>query len=275
MRPVRIVPYVSGRSQRIMPKFSANLSMLFTELPFLERFAAAARAGFKAVEYVSPYDVPKTEIAARLAGHGLSQALFNLPAGNWEKGDRGIGCHPDRVGEFKDGVSLAIDYAGATGCATVNCLAGIKPPLVSRQEAFETLVANARFAAAELKKAGVLLVVEPINGYDIPGFLLNRSADGIAVMDAVNSDNLKLQYDLYHMQRMEGEIAATLERLLPRIGHVQIADNPGRHEPGTGEMNYAFLFRHLDRIGYRGWIGCEYRPMAGTVEGLGWMAAFV
>ena len=258
-----------------MPKFSANLSMLFTERPFLERFDAAAKAGFKAVEYVSPYEVTKDQVAEALSRNSLTQALFNLPAGNWAAGERGIACHPNRVQEFQDGVAKAIDYAKATSCKTINVLAGIKPVDVSREKALETLIANARFAAAELKKAGILLVVEPINHFDIPGFLLNRSAEGIALMDAVASDNLKLQYDLYHMQRMEGEIAATVERLLPRIGHIQIADNPGRNEPGTGEMNYAFLLRHLDRIGYAGWVGCEYKPKAKTEDGLGWMKDFL
>ena len=254
-----------------MPKFSANLSMMFTELPFLERFEAAAKSGFKAVEYVSPYEVPMEQVAERLKRNGLTQALFNLPAGNWAAGERGIACLPDRIAEFKTGVGTAINYAKAMGCTTLNVLAGIKPEAVARDKAMATLIANATFAAAELANAGILLVIEPINFYDIPGFLLNRSSDGLGVMDAVGSANLKLQYDLYHMQRMEGEIAATVERLLPRIGHIQIADNPGRHEPGTGEMNYRYLFCHLDRIGYQGWVGCEYKPKTATTDGLGWM----
>lgn len=254
-----------------MPKFSANLSMMFTELPFLERFEAAARAGFAAVEYVSPYEASKQDVAARLRDNNLTQALFNLPPGDWGKGERGIGCHSDRIAEFKEGVGKAIEYADALNCKTINCLAGIRPSSQSRTHAYETLVSNLAYAAAELQKAHMLLVVEPINAYDIPGFLLNSSADGLSIMDAVKSDNLRLQYDFYHMQRTEGELAATVQRLLPRIGHIQIADNPGRHEPGTGELNYPFLFRHLDNIGYAGWVGCEYKPKAGTVEGLGWM----
>jgi hydroxypyruvate isomerase len=256
-----------------MPKFCANLSMLFNEHPFLERFAAAARAGFKGVEFLFPYVAPKADLAECLAANGLTQVLFNLPPGNWDKGERGIACHPDRVSEFKDGVGQAIDYAKALDCRMINCLAGIAPKDVPREKALETLVANVSFAAAAFERKGILLVIEPINFYDIPGFLLNRSADGIAVIEASKSANVKLQYDLYHMQRMEGELAATSEKLLPRIGHIQLADNPGRNEPGTGEINYPFLFSHLDRIGYTGWIGCEYRPKAGTDEGLGWFKA--
>jgi len=253
-----------------MPKFCANLSMLFNEFPFLDRFSAAAKEGFTGVEYLFPYPFSRMEITERLATNNLSQVLFNLPAGYWEKGERGIACHPDRINEFKDGVGRAIDYAKALNCKMVNCLAGIAPLGVAREKAWETLVSNVSFAAAALAKEGILLVVEPINTYDIPGFFLSRSADGIAVMDAVKSDNVKLQYDLYHMQRMEGELAATSQNLLSRIGHVQLADNPGRNEPGTGEINYPFIFDHLDRIGYGGWIGCEYKPKAGTGEGLGW-----
>ena len=256
-----------------MLKFCANLSMMFQEHGFIDRLGAAAKAGFKGVEYVGPYAVPKADIAQRLADHGLTQVLFNLPPGNWDKGERGIACHPDRVGEFKDGVGTAIDYAEALGCKTINCLAGIKPEGVTRDKAWETMAANLAFAAGALEKKGILLIVEPINRYDIPGFLLNTSGDGIAMIDAAKAPNVKLQYDFYHMQRMEGELAATVTRLLPRIGHIQIADNPGRNEPGTGEINYPFLFAHLDRTGYQGWVGCEYKPKTGTVEGLGWLAA--
>lgn len=254
-----------------MPRFSANLTMMFTEVPLPERFQAAARAGFKGVEYIAPYGMPKDDVAQRLKDNGLNQVLFNLPAGDWDKGERGIGCHPDRVSEFQDGVGLAIDYGKALGCTTINCLAGIQPRDVSREKAMETLVSNVRFAADALGREGILLVVEPINHYDIPGFLLNTSKDGMAVIAASGSANVKLQYDFYHMQRMEGELAATSKRLLPSIGHIQIADNPGRNEPGTGEINYNFLFKHLDAIGYQGWVGCEYKPANGTVAGLGWM----
>ena len=235
-----------------MPKFAANLSMLFTEVPFIERFAAAAAAGFRGVEYVGPYDFPAEQIAELLRRHGLAQVLFNLPAGNWAAGERGIGCHPDRVGEFQDGVGKAIAYARLLGNSQINCLAGIAPKNVASEKAEETLIANLRYAAAELKKAGILLIAEPINTYDIPGFFLNRSAQAIAIFDRVGSDNLKLQYDIYHMQRMEGELAKTIERLMPRIAHIQIAGNPNRTEPDRGEINYAFLFELIERLGYGG-----------------------
>jgi hydroxypyruvate isomerase len=194
-----------------------------------------------------------------------------LPAGNWEGGERGIACHPDRVPEFQEGVGKAIDYAKALGCGQVNCLAGIVPKGVDVATAHRTLASNLKFAAEKLKDAGILLIAEPINVYDIPGFFLNHSTQAIALFDEIRSDNLKLQYDIYHMQRMEGELANTIQRLLPRIAHIQIADNPGRNEPGTGEINYPFLFNFIDRIGYSGWIGAEYRPLTSTVAGLSWM----
>ncbi|RFB80915.1 hydroxypyruvate isomerase [Methylovirgula sp. 4M-Z18] len=254
-----------------MTKFSANLSMLFLEVPFLERFGAAKKAGFHGVEYVSPYEFGAEEIAKLLSEHQLEQVLFNLPAGDWGKGERGIACHPDRVEEFRAGVDKAITYAKALQCPQVNCLAGIVPTDVSAADARATLVSNLRFAAERLQAAGILLLLEPINHYDIPGFCVTKSAQGISIMDEVGSANLKLQYDIYHMQRMEGELANTAQKLLPRIAHIQLADNPGRNEPGTGEINYPFLFAHLARIGYAGWIGCEYKPKGGTNAGLGWM----
>jgi len=254
-----------------MPKFAANLSMLFTELPFLERFAAARNAGFTAVEYLFPYDFPKEELARQLRANGLKQVLHNLPAGDWAAGERGIACHPDRVGEFRDGVARAIEYAHALDCPQVNCLAGKLPPGVSAQQAHSTFVENLRFAAAQLGEAGIRLLIEPINPFDIPGFFLTRTEQALAIIDEVGSANLFLQYDIYHAQRTEGELAATLSKHLARIGHIQLADNPGRNEPGTGEINYGFLFRHLDALGWRGAIGCEYKPRTTTVEGLGWM----
>jgi hydroxypyruvate isomerase len=257
-----------------VPKFAANLSMLFTEVPFEQRFVAAARAGFRGVEYLFPYALQPESIAELLRTNGLAQVLFNLPAGNWESGERGIACHPDRISEFQDGVGKAIVYAKALGCPQINCLAGIAPKGVAAEKLHQTLVENLRVAARELKHAGILLIAEPINTYDIPGFFLNRSAQAIALFDEVGSDNLKLQYDIYHMQRMEGELANTIARLLPRIAHIQLADNPGRHEPGTGEINYPFLYDHLDKIGYTGWIGCEYKPVTATADGLGWFAPF-
>ncbi|SHF27509.1 hydroxypyruvate isomerase [Modicisalibacter ilicicola DSM 19980] len=254
-----------------MPKFAANLSMLFTEEAFFDRFDAAAKAGFKGVEYLSPYDHAAADIKARLDANGLTQVLFNLPAGDWGAGERGIACHPDRVEEFRRGVDTAIEYATVLGCKQVNCLAGIKPESVSDAEAHGTLVDNLRFAAEKLGENGILLIAEPINTRDIPGFFLNYSAQALALFDEAGSNNLKLQYDIYHMQIMEGDLAPTIEQHLARIAHIQIADNPGRHEPGTGEINYPFLFAHLDRLGYAGWVGCEYKPLAGTREGLGWL----
>lgn len=254
-----------------MSKFAANLSMLFTEVDFLDRFKAAADAGFKGVEYLFPYDYPAADIKQRLDANGLSQVLFNLPAGDWSSGERGIACHPNRVDEFRAGVDKAIEYAKVLGNTQVNCLVGIKPDGVSDDEARKTVVENLRFAAEKLKAAGILLIAEPINTRDIPGFFLNRTEQALALFDEVGSDNLKLQYDIYHMQIMEGDLAPTIEKHLARIAHVQLADNPGRHEPGTGEINYPFLFAHLERLGYDGWIGCEYKPKAGTTQGLGWL----
>jgi hydroxypyruvate isomerase len=254
-----------------MPKFAANLSMLFGEHEFLDRFEAAAQSGFTAVECQFPYVAPKEEIADRLARHGLTQVLINLPAGDWANGDRGIACDPARVAEFQEGVDTGIAYAKALGCKTMNCLAGIKPTGISRETAFKTMAANVAFAAEALKQEGILLVIEAINSFDVPGFFVNTSAEAIALLDAAGSDNAKLQYDVYHMQRMEGDLANTLTRLLPRIGHIQIADVPGRHEPGTGDIDFPSLFRHLDRLGYTGWIGCEYSPKTSTREGLRWL----
>ena len=254
-----------------MPKFAANLTMLFNEVPFMERFAAAKAAGFTAVEYLFPYAYDKQELAQALRANGLQQVLHNLPPGNWDAGERGIACHPDRITEFRDGVQRAIEYATALGCPRVNCLAGKVPDGVSQAAAQACLVANLRHAAAELEAAGIRLLIEPINYYDIPGFFLNRTAQALDILDAVNSDNLLIQYDIYHAQRMEGELAATVQKYLARIGHIQLADNPGRNEPGTGEINYRFLFRHLDAIGYQGWIGCEYKPATTTTAGLGWL----
>ena len=256
-----------------MPKFAANLTMLFTELPFMQRFEAAAKAGFEAVEYLFPYPFPKEELAAALKANKLKQVLHNLPAGDWDAGERGIACHPDRVTEFREGVARAIDYAGALGCPQVNCLAGKLPVGAAMQEAHQTLVTNLRYAAEQLRGANIRLLIEPINSFDIPGFFLTRTDQGLALIDEVDSTNLFLQYDIYHAQRMEGELGNTLTKHLPRIGHIQLADNPGRGEPGTGEINYAWLFKHIDSLGYQGWIGCEYKPRATTVEGLGWRQA--
>lgn len=256
-----------------MPKFAANLSMLFTELDFLERFEAAAKAGFKGVEYLFPYAYDKQELVQRLQANGLTQVLHNLPAGDWDAGERGIACHPDRVDEFRQGVGRAIEYAQALGCKQVNCLAGKVPEGTDKDTAHKVFVENLRFAAAELKKAGTRLLIEPINTFDIPGFFLTRTDQALEIIKEVGSDNLQVQYDIYHAQRMEGELANTMRQHLGQIGHIQLADNPGRNEPGTGEINYQWLFRHIDAIGYKGWIGCEYKPAARTEDGLGWIKA--
>jgi hydroxypyruvate isomerase len=256
-----------------MPRFAANLTMLFAEMPFLDRFAAAKAAGFSGVEYLFPYDYDKADLREQLDEHGLVQVLHNLPAGNWVAGERGIAILPDRVDEFRDGVARAISYAKALDCRQLNCLVGIAPRDADPFEMNEVLVENLRFAADALARERIRLLVEPINTLDIPGFFLNKTEQAVQLIADVRSSNLFIQYDIYHMQVMEGDIARSLQKHLPRIAHVQLADNPGRNEPGTGEINYPFLFRHLDTLGYRGWIGCEYKPRTTTVDGLGWHAA--
>jgi len=256
-----------------MTKLAANLTMLFTELPFLERFDAAAKAGFKGVEFLFPYAFRAEEINDKLRSNGLELVLHNLPAGNWEAGERGIACHPDRVSEFKEGVDDALRYAKVLGVKQLNCLVGIVPSGVSAELAKTTVVSNLKFAADKLEEAGIRLLIEPINTFDIPGFYLSGTQQAIDLIKATGSGNIFVQYDIYHMQRMEGELANTIKANLHLIKHVQLADNPGRFEPGTGEINYRFLFAFLEEIGYDGWIGCEYKPKAGTVEGLGWRAA--
>lgn len=253
-----------------MPRFAANLTMMFTEVPFLDRFERAAKAGFKAVEFLFPYEFEARQIKQRLDDNGLKLVLHNLPAGKWDAGERGIGCHPDRVEEFRTGVERAIDYAQALGVGQLNCLAGKMPAGVEEARLRATFVENLAHAATALKAAGLKLLIEPINTFDIPGFYLSRTTQAVGILDEVGAANAFLQYDIYHAQRMEGELAATVQKYLPRIGHVQLADNPGRNEPGTGEINYPFLFAHLDRIGYDGWIGCEYKPATTTEAGLGW-----
>ncbi|HEY0585842.1 MAG TPA: hydroxypyruvate isomerase [Pseudoduganella sp.] len=253
-----------------MPKFAANLTMLFNEQPFLERFGAAARNGFKGVEFLFPYEFEPQQVHEQLERHKLEMVLHNLPAGNWAAGERGIACHPNRIPEFEQGVETALAYASVLGTQRINCLVGIKPEGVADADARATLVSNLKFAAAALKKAGIPLLIEPINTFDIPGFFLSGTRQGLDLIESVGSDNLFLQYDIYHMQRMEGELANTIKNHLSVIRHIQLADNPGRFEPGTGEINYRYLLNFLDEIGYEGWVGCEYKPKAGTEPGLGW-----
>ncbi len=257
-----------------MPRFAANLTMLFNEVAFLDRFERAAKARFEAVEFLFPYAFDPAEIKQRLESNKLTLVLHNLPAGNWDAGERGIGCHPDRVDEFRDGVAKGIRFATALGAPQLNCLAGKAPAGADPAVRRATFVAHLRYAAAEFKRAGLRLLIEPINTYDIPGFFLNRTDQAVRILDDVGADNAFVQYDIYHAQRMEGELAATAQKYLARIGHMQLADNPGRNEPGTGEINWSFLFAHLDRIGYKGWIGCEYKPATTTEAGLGWRQKF-
>lgn len=254
-----------------MPRFAANLTMLFNEVPLLDRFEKAAAAGFTGVEYLFPYDFPVEELVAKLKANNLSQVLHNLPAGNWGGGERGIAILPERVDEFRAGVDKAIEYATALGCPQVNILAGIVPAGADREVLHNTFVNNLKFAAPKIKEAGLKLLIEPINTRDIPGFFLNYTKQAKAIIEEVGSDNLFIQYDIYHMQIMEGDLARTIEANLAQIAHIQLADNPGRNEPGTGEINYPFLFRHLDAIGYEGWVGCEYKPKGETGAGLGWL----
>ena len=258
-----------------MPKLAANLTMLWNELDFMDRFAAAAQARFRGVEYLFPYEYPKERLAEELHKHKLTQVLHNLPAGNWAGGERGIGCHPGRTKEFLDGVARAIEYATALGCRQVNCLAGIRPPHVDPNDAREVFIRNLQYAAPRLKDAGIRLLTEPINTRDIPGFFLTNTKQALGIIKAVGSDNLFVQYDIYHMQIMEGDLARTIEANLKLIPHMQLADNPGRNEPGTGEINYGYLLPYIDRLGYQGWIGCEYKPRTTTDEGLGWAKRYL
>lgn len=252
-------------------QFSANLSLLFAEQAFLDRFGAAASAGFRGVEFHFPYAFDKAVLAEVVLTSGVEVVLFNLPAGDWAAGERGLACLPARKAEFQDGVGRAIEYAEALGCTRLNCLAGVPPAPTLRAQAIETLIDNLRFAAAVTQRAGIRLLLEPLNTRDNPGFLIPTSAQAMQIIDAVGSKNLQLQYDIYHAQAMEGDLTHTLERHLPQIGHIQIADNPGRHEPGTGEINFPFLFRRLAELGYAGWIGCEYQPSGETTDSFGWL----
>ncbi len=258
-----------------MIRFSANLTMLFSEIDFLERFERASRAGFHGVEYLFPYEWEKQELAERLAKHSLEQVLYNLPAGNWSAGERGIACLPQRVGEFQEGVGLAIEYARALKCSRVNCLVGITPEGISAEKILQTLVDNLQFAALALEREGIRLLIEPLNDLDIPGFYLSHTSDALRLIQEVNHPNLWLQYDIYHMQIMEGNLTRTIVDNLAHIAHIQLADNPGRHEPGTGEINYANLLRFIDEAGYDGWLGCEYKPAGTTEDGLKWLKPYL
>jgi hydroxypyruvate isomerase len=258
-----------------MPNFAANLSMLFTEVDFLDRFTAAREAGFKGVEYLFPYSFNKQDLVDALQSNNLTQVLHNLPPGDWDAGERGIATMADRVDEFHAGVDQAIEYATALGCKQVNCLAGIAPEGADPTVLKSTFISNLSYAAGRLGENGIRLLIEPINTMDMPGFYLSTTTQALDILKAVGSDNLAIQYDIYHMQRMEGDLARTIQNNLATIKHFQLADNPGRNEPGTGEINYPFLFSFLDSIGYQGWIGCEYIPATTTTEGLGWLEPYL
>src|SRR4030067_3400860 len=258
-----------------MPKFSANLTMLFNEVDFLDRFERAAKTGFKGIEYLFPYAWKKEQLVEQLNKHGLVQVLHNLPAGNWQAGERGIACLPGREGEFQDGVGTAIEYAKALGCPRLNCLVGKLPQGVSSEKVRQALVDNLRFAAGALEKEGIRLLIETLNDQDIPGFYLVRSRDALRLFEEVDHPNLYLQYDIYHMQIMEGNLTKTILSNLAKIGHIQVADIPGRHEPGTGEINFTNLFRFVDEAGYDGWIGGEYIPAGKTEDGLEWVKTYL
>lgn len=258
-----------------MTKLAANLTMMFTEVDFLDRFDAAARAGFKGVEYLFPYDFPKDAIAERLQRNGLTQALFDLPSGNWAGGERGIAILPDRVGEFQDGVGQALEYAGTLCCERITCLSGLTPEGIPDDRLRQTFVDNLKFAAPKFAEAGVTLLVEAINTRDIPGFWLNGTAQARSILEEVGAPNTGHQYDIYHMQVMEGNLAQTIEKNLDIIRHFQLADNPGRHEPGSGEINYDFLLPLIDTLGYDGWVGCEYNPAGNTEAGLAWAQPYL
>lgn len=254
-----------------MPDFAVNLSMLFTEVPLPERFAAAAQQGFDKVEIQFPYELPAAQIAALLAVNQQQLVLLNAPAGNWHSGDRGIACHPHRVDEFRQGVALAIEYSRELNCNNINILSGIVPEDCNYDLAEKTFIDNLRFCAEECTEAGIKLLAEAINTQDIPGFFLNNSAQAFALFKAVEHANIKLQYDIYHMQIMEGNLIQTLRNNLEKIGHIQFADVPGRHEPQTGELNFGNIFKALDDMGYSGITSLEYNPSVSTTESLSWL----
>jgi len=258
-----------------MTKLAANLSMMFSEVSFLDRFQAAANAGFKGVEYLFPYEYPAEQIREKLDQNGLTQVLFDFPAGNWDDGDRGIGSIPERSGEFQDGVGTAVEYAKTLGCERLTVLAGKGGAGSDPVDMQETLIENLKFAARAVRGTNIIVLLEAINTIDIPGYSVFSTHQSRDAVEAADSPSLKIQYDIYHMQIMEGDVTRTINANFDSIHHYQLADNPGRHEPGTGELNYDFLLSHLDAKGYDGWIGCEYIPIAGTVEGLGWAAKYL
>ena len=257
-----------------MPRLAANLSTLFKELPFLERFQAARRSGFRAVEYQFPYDFPAADVAAAARDAGVQVVLHNTP-GDSQRGDFGVGCLPGREPDFRDQLERAVAYAQAAGCGRLHVMAGVMPRGSPESELHSTFVENLGYAARRLREAGMQLLIEPVSERTAADYFLRSSAQAVAILGEVGADNAFLQYDLFHMQLLQGNLAATLERLLPRIGHIQLADAPGRNEPGTGEINFDFLLPHIDRLGYSGWVGCEYNPLGETVEGLKWAQRYL
>jgi hydroxypyruvate isomerase len=254
-----------------MPRFDANLTMMYNEHAFLDRFAAAARDGFQAVEFLFPYDFPAAELKAQLDEHRLAQALFNAPPGDWAKGERGIASLPGREDDFRRSVDTALGYARVLGNRKLHVMAGLIAPDQSRERHREVYLRNLAYAAKAAHADGITILIEPINTRDIPGFFLNRQDDAQAICAEVGAPNLQVQFDCYHCQIVEGDLAVKLKRDMPRIGHIQIAGVPERHEPDIGEVNYPYLFELIDSLGYEDWIGCEYRPRAGTSAGLGWL----
>ena len=263
-----------------MPRFAANLSMLYPEHDFLDRFAAAAADGFEAVEYLFPYAYDRAALAQRLADNGLQQVLFNAPPGNWDAGERGVACLPGREDEFRRNFEQALSYAEALKCPRIHVMAGLAPSGADRVRLTSTYESNLAWAAKQAASAGRDVLIEPINTRDIPGFFLNRQDEAHRVVQAVGATNLKVQFDLYHCQIVEGDVAMKIRQYLPtgRVGHIQIAGVPQRHEPDLGELHHPYLFQVIDEVsaecGWQGWIGCEYRPRAGTSAGLGWFQQF-
>jgi hydroxypyruvate isomerase len=257
-----------------MPKFAANLSMMFTEVPFLDRFGAAAQAGFRAVEFLFPYEHPPGAIADQLRLHNLQIVLCNLPPGDWAGGERGMACIPGREADFRTGLDRALTYATALSIPRLHAMCGIAPPAADRAACRATLIANLKYAAEKSAPHNITVLLEAINHRDIPGFFINTQAESYAICAAVGAPNCKMQMDLYHMQVMEGDIATKLRRYAPHCGHIQIAGAPQRNEPDSGEVRYPYLFEVLDEIGYDGWVGCEYRPATTTTEGLGWFQQY-
>ena len=258
-----------------MPKLAANLSLLFTEHGFLERFDAARKAGFRAVEYQYPYELEPGEVAAAARDAGVQVVLHNVPRGNAQRGEHGTACLPGREQDFRRDLERAVEYARPAGCPRLHCLAGVMPPDADREATHGAYVSNLKYAAGRLRRESMRLLIEPVSERTAANYFLGGSAQAIRVLDEVAADNAFLQYDLFHMHILEGNLASTIERLLPRIGHMQLADAPGRDEPGSGEINFGFLLAHIDRLGYAGWVGCEYNPRGDTVQGLKWAKSYL